>query len=115
MAHLKFNEVWPWILLVFVGVLVGVVFTYFEQRLPVYPGGSHVVIALHGTFYTIVALIGPFQFNPRIRSRWPAVHRWMGRLSFASQLFANACACILFPYEFRHPDVFLGGIANFYF
>ena len=48
---------------------------YFETPIP---------IVLHIVAGIIFNLFGPFQFAPTIRRRWPAWHRWMGRLLVGS-------------------------------
>jgi len=36
-------------------------------------------IFLHAGGAATALLVGPFQFLPRLRARWPKVHRWTGR------------------------------------
>jgi uncharacterized membrane protein len=38
----------------------------------------------HATFASIALLAGPWQFLPRLRRRWLAVHRWTGRVYCAA-------------------------------
>ena len=37
-------------------------------------------IILHAGFASLALLIGPFQFIQKIRSRFPMLHRWLGRV-----------------------------------
>lgn len=37
-------------------------------------------IGTHISAASLALLLGPFQFSSRLRSRWPAVHRWTGRV-----------------------------------
>lgn len=51
-----------------------------------------VPILMHILAGSVFNLLGPFQFVPAIRRRWPAVHRWSGRVFLASGLVAGLCA-----------------------
>jgi hypothetical protein len=45
-------------------------------------------------------LLAPFQFVARIRTRWPGVHRWVGRVAATAALTAaitSIAAAIVFP------------------
>lgn len=37
-------------------------------------------IGIHIFAAALALLLGPFQFSSRLRSRWPALHRWTGRV-----------------------------------
>ncbi len=43
----------------------------------------------------LVLMIGPFQFVPRIRSKWPTVHRWMGRVYVGGCIFSGIAGLVL--------------------
>jgi uncharacterized membrane protein len=47
------------------------------------------IVALHVIMGGIYLAIGPFQFVPRIRSRWLNYHRWTGRLLVAAGLIVG--------------------------
>ncbi len=51
----------------------------FPTLLPNY-FARHTCLLLHASFSAIALLAGPWQFLPGWRSRWPAVHRWVGRI-----------------------------------
>jgi uncharacterized membrane protein len=51
--------------------------------------------SLHFGIGGLVLLIGPFQFVPRIRSSWPRLHRWMGRIYVAGCLLSGIAAFML--------------------
>ena len=53
--------------------------------------------AAHFAIGGLVLLIGPFQFLPAFRSRWPKLHRWIGRLYVAGCLTSAAAALMLAP------------------
>lgn len=49
-------------------------------------------VALHGIPGTLVLLIGPFQFIPAIRNRYPAVHRTLGKIYLLGVLVGSIMA-----------------------
>jgi uncharacterized membrane protein len=51
--------------------------------------------AAHFAVGGLVLAIGPFQFLPVLRTRWPSVHRWIGRVYVAGCLFSGVAALIL--------------------
>jgi len=51
--------------------------------------------SIHFGIGGLVLMIGPFQFVPGLRSRWPTVHRWMGRVYVAGCIFSGIAAFIL--------------------
>jgi hypothetical protein len=57
---------------------------------------------LHMLPGTVFMLLAPLQFMPRIRSRHPRLHRWLGRI-------ALSCTLMLIPtgfiFAFRHPYI----------
>lgn len=54
-----------------------------------------VIAALHLVSGTIFLMLGPLQFISGIRTRWPVVHRWVGRLFVVSGLITAVSAIIL--------------------
>jgi uncharacterized membrane protein len=55
---------------------------YFPEQRETYT--EHTIgLMVHVVGGMIAMLIGPFQFMAPIRRRWPAVHRWMGRIYLA--------------------------------
>ena len=62
--------------------------------------------ALHFGIGGFVLLIGPFQFLPRLRARFPQLHRWTGRLYVAGCLVSAAAALVLAP------QALTGGVAQ---
>lgn len=52
---------------------------------------------VHAGFGAAALLIGPFQFLPRLRTRAPRLHRWMGRSYMVSCLASGAAGVILAP------------------
>lgn len=57
----------------------------FDARAP----ASTVGIAIHFVAGGILLLLGPIQLIGAIRRRWPAFHRWSGRIYAASALLAG--------------------------
>jgi hypothetical protein len=53
-------------------------------------------------------LLGPFQFVPRIRARYPRFHRWSGRVYVAACLIAGVGALTTAPYASGGPVAGLG-------
>lgn len=47
----------------------------FKERLAAYP----VMVIVHLVASTVAMVFGPFQLNTRLRTRFTALHRWMGR------------------------------------
>lgn len=41
---------------------------------------ANLMIGLHFLAGTVVLVLGPMQFMPGMRRRWPALHRWTGRI-----------------------------------
>jgi hypothetical protein len=52
---------------------------FFPQQREVYISHQAGILA-HIIGGVLVLGLGPFQFLTRLRTRWPKVHRWMGRL-----------------------------------
>src|SRR3954467_13731589 len=55
------------------------------------------VAYLHLAGSGLALAIGPFQLNARIRNRFVAVHRWMGRTYLVCVLFGGGAALALAP------------------
>ncbi len=53
-------------------------------------------------------LLGPFQFFPRIRARYPRFHRWSGRVYVAACLIAGVGALATAPFASGGPVAGLG-------
>lgn len=54
-----------------------------------------VFAAAHFGVGALVLAIGPFQFVPRIRAKWPAFHRWLGRVYVAGCLVSGVAGFVL--------------------
>jgi hypothetical protein len=70
-------------------------------RVPL-PALGHMLVA------PIALLLGPFQFMPRIRARYPRVHRISGRIYVAACLIAGVAALATAPYASGGPIAGLG-------
>lgn len=55
----------------------------------------HLFAAAHFGIGALVLAIGPFQFVPRIRSRWPVFHRWLGRVYVAGCILSGVAGFVL--------------------
>ena len=51
--------------------------------------------ATHFGVGALVLCLGPFQFVPGIRSRWPSLHRWSGRVYVAGCLTSGVAGFVL--------------------
>ena len=51
--------------------------------------------AAHFGVGALVLVLGPFQFVPRIRTKWPVVHRWLGRVYVAGCLVSGVAGFVL--------------------
>jgi hypothetical protein len=77
---------WRWFLLALLATMVGLVSLRYALPAVPYPSGlpnfqlRHRWLIAHAIFSSIALLFGPWQFLPRLRQRWPAVHRWIGRI-----------------------------------
>lgn len=49
----------------------------------------------HGMGGAVASLIGPFQLVTRVRTQWPKVHRWMGRI-YLTAVLAGGLAGLYF-------------------
>jgi len=52
-------------------------------------------IIIHAASAATALLLGPLQFLPAVRRRWPRVHRWTGRTYVVSSLVGGASALVL--------------------
>src|SRR5450432_2146326 len=52
----------------------------------------------HMTVAPFALLLGPFQFIPRIRAKYPRFHRWSGRIYVAACIVAGIGALATAPY-----------------
>ena len=52
-------------------------------------------LPLHAGFAVVALLIGPAQFAPVVRKRWPKLHRWMGRAYIVSALISGVAGLVL--------------------
>lgn len=60
---------------------------HIDQRL--------LAFTLHISAAPVALLIGGFQFIPRLRSRFPATHRWMGRIYVLAVLIGGLSGLVL--------------------
>jgi len=51
---------------------------FFPQQRAVYLANTAAIVA-HVVGGVLALLLGPIQFVPAIRRRWPRIHRWIGR------------------------------------
>lgn len=56
---------------------------------------AHPWLFVHAGFAATAMLTGPFQFLPRLRARWPKVHRWTGRIYVAACLMGGSAGLLL--------------------
>lgn len=49
-------------------------------------------IGLHIAASTLALLLGPLQFSTRLRARWPALHRWTGRVYLGGAVLLGGLA-----------------------
>ncbi len=52
-------------------------------------------IIVHAAGAATALLLGPFQFRPTLRRRWPRLHRWTGRAYVAGCLVGGASGLVL--------------------
>ena len=85
----------------------------FSLTAPVARPGLDEGFARHATLTTIHILPGllfvvlaPLQFVRGIRARWPAVHRWMGRILVAVSMVVGGSALVM------SPQMAVGGITE---
>lgn len=62
---------------------------------------AHLTILFTHVAGAMVALaIGPFMFLGRLRARWPAIHRWLGRVYLLGVLAGGVAGLALAPYAY---------------
>lgn len=57
-------------------------------------------ISLHIVGAILTLVLGPFQFLPRVRKRYPNVHRWSGRLYLLGVLAGGTSGLSLAPFSY---------------
>lgn len=62
----------------------------------------------HAIVAPIALLVGPLQFFPRLRSKYPRLHRWNGRLYVLACVVAGIAALATAPYASGGPVAGLG-------
>jgi hypothetical protein len=80
--------------------------------------GAPVMTGVHVILGGLYLLLAPVQFLPAIRDRFPAYHRFAGRLLVAVGLLVGASAfgiSVWIPYSGWSETVIVGGFALFYF
>jgi len=93
---------WSFMTFMAVGVgLYGIAFVFAGGIERVLPAMAYHVpdryfwAATHFGVGALVLSIGPFQFVPGIRSKWPTLHRWTGRIYVAGCLTSGVAGFIL--------------------
>ncbi|HEY3950872.1 DUF2306 domain-containing protein [Phenylobacterium sp.] len=74
-------------------------YRYFVPSIPTptFVGGNamaHPWLWVHAGFGATSLILGPWQFLPRLRARWPRVHRWIGR-GYVVSVIVGGCAGLL--------------------
>jgi hypothetical protein len=89
------------------GVLVG---TWFQVDQAIHAVITRVPIQAltHMLIGPIALLLGPFQFFPGLRTTYPHIHRWSGRVYVAACLIAGTGALVTTPYASGGPVAGLG-------
>ena len=90
---------WPTAILLSVGVAL-VSYRYVARVGPVPPNIArnrflHPWIMIHAGAAATALLLGPLQFLPAVRRRWPRAHRWTGRAYVAGCLAGGVSALVL--------------------
>lgn len=62
----------------------------------------------HAVVAPIALLVGPLQFFPRLRAKYPRLHRWTGRLYVLAVVVAGVAALATAPYASGGPVASLG-------
>ncbi|MBS0363368.1 MAG: DUF2306 domain-containing protein [Proteobacteria bacterium] len=82
-------------------VLIALVsYRYFVPAIPVPPNLSanamaHPWLWVHAGLGATSLLLGPWQFMPRVRARWPRVHGWIGRIYVFSAIVGGIAGLLL--------------------
>lgn len=66
-----------------------------------------VVLMVHTTLAGIALTLGLFQFSSRLRTRWPAVHRWTGR-AYLALMSVSMLTALVFLYFTPAAQHFIG-------
>ena len=59
--------------------------------------GQTDLLAVHVIFGPVALALGAIQFFPRLRARWPALHRWTGRIYVAAVGLAGLSGLLIAP------------------
>ncbi|WP_267319273.1 DUF2306 domain-containing protein [Mycolicibacterium mucogenicum] len=65
------------------------------------------VLIVHTTLAGIALALGLFQFSARVRARWPAAHRWIGR-SYLALMSVSMLTALVFLYLTPPAQHFIG-------
>ena len=82
-------------------VLIALVsYRYFAPAIPVPPNvaanlAAHPWLWVHAGLASMALITGPWQFIPRLRARWPRVHRVLGRVYVFSCLVGGFAGLLL--------------------
>lgn len=83
--------------------------TLVERRLWVY---------VHGSLALPILFVAPLQFHPMVRTRWPQIHRWTGRIFILASVLAGALAVFLsleYPLTGSRPALMIFGLLWIFF
>jgi hypothetical protein len=80
---------------------------YFPQQREVYLAHQTGIIA-HIVGGVLALGLGPFQFLNRLRTRWPKVHRWMGRIYLIGILLGSTAGLYMAFYAYAGIAASLG-------
>jgi uncharacterized membrane protein len=80
---------------------------YFPQQREVYLAHQTGIMA-HIVGGVLALTLGPFQFLPVIRNRWPKVHRWMGRIYLTGILLGGIAGLYMAFYAYAGLAASLG-------
>ncbi len=90
-----------WWLSAILSVTIALVsYRYFVPAIPVPPLLASNLMArpwlwIHAGFGATALITGPWQFMPRVRARWPRVHRNLGKVYIASCLIGGVAGLML--------------------
>ena len=75
-------------------------YRYFVPTIPIPSNISGNAMArpwlwVHAGLGATSLLLGPWQFMPRLRARWPRVHRWIGRIYVFSAIVGGRAGLLL--------------------
>lgn len=72
---------------------------FFPEQRTIYL--AHLTALMLHVIGSMMALtLGPFLFLNRLRSKWPAVHRWLGRLYLLGNLFGGLAGLYMSTYAY---------------